>query len=696
MSHHEGSDAAASRAVLRPQEASRVLTALNRLGALGCLLMSVSAYLGDDERTTLVAGIGGLIFLFLITLNASGRHHLSAAFGSFLVPGIATWSMVTGNGIRDLSLPAFSFNLLLVNLVLSRTMARAATVVTCLAVTGAAGAEWLGWYQTPMSSSTEASAVVVIFVMHVVIALAARRLVVAYHEGLAQAQSQEQSYRHIFNATSEAILLLDETSKRILDGNQSAQSMFGRSREELKQSSLHDLMQLQGNGQDPLGLVGSVESAEPLLFEWIAKHRGGNRYPVEVSLRPARVREQRVYLAVVRDIGERRRLQEKLQESEKLQAVGQLAGGIAHDFNNQLTGILANASILEAKIEDPRLKKCAELIVRCSQRSSDLTSQLLAFARRGKHQDVNVDLFDLIGEVVELLKHSIDKRIILSVREQGEELTVRGDPTLLQNALLNLGLNACDAMPNGGRLQFAARRISRHGKEGEETESRWAELLISDTGSGMDEATRKRAFEPFFTTKQTGNGMGLAAVYGAVESHRGEIAVESEPGVGTQFRLLLPISEQRRESVTLSIPAPIRRFDGTRILLAEDEEDVAETTRLALLELGCSVVLCRDGQEAVDTYAKAPENFDALVLDHMMPRLSGRQALTAIRKLNPAVRALLTSGYSNHTVVDDQTEAQVFLPKPFGPDQLGVALTRVFEPPQKLKELEEFPQTGKH
>jgi PAS domain S-box-containing protein len=596
--------------------------------------------------------------------------------------------------VRDLSLPAFSFNMLLANLVLSARASLLVTIGTCLSVTGAAAAEWLGWFSTPLSFRTNGAAVMVILIMHIALAFAARRLVYAFHQGVEKAKKQEQSYRHIFDATSEAILLLDESTRHVIDGNRSAQSMFGFDDQALKRCSLYDLMRPTGSGDEALGLVTSSDNAEPLLFEWTAKHQNGTQYPVEVSVRPAMVGHQRVFLAVVRDISERQRLQAELQESEKLQAVGQLAGGIAHDFNNQLTGILANATILESKLEDPRLKKCAELIVRCSQRSADLTSQLLAFARRGKHQDVAVDIFELVGEVVELLKHSIDKRIVLSVREFGEELQVRGDPTLLQNALLNLGLNACDAMPQGGRLQFSARRIKRSSptklRPGESAELEWAEIVVSDTGAGMDEATRKRAFEPFFTTKKKGNGMGLAAVYGAVESHRGEISVESQPGTGTQFTILLPITDQRRDSITLSIPIPIRKFHGTCVLFAEDEDDVAETTRLVLGELGCDVVRCRDGLEAVEMYQKSPERFDAVLLDHMMPRLSGRQALQEIRKINPQVRALLTSGYSNQTVVDDAIEAEVFLPKPFGPSQLGMALSLIFEPPKKLSEAQEI------
>ncbi len=667
-----------------------MLNAVYTSAAVCSLAIALLGAVSLDARVTILGGSGAVIFGLLSALARAGKVSVAGGLGVSCVLLLVVLAMVTGHGIRDLSYPVFGFIMLLANLVLVERWAQRATIGTWLLAVLVAAAEAIGLFQTEMSFATTWTQVVIIGIFNLAMALAARRLVRAFHAGLHHAQVQELSYRHIFNATSEAIFLIDPVTERIVDVNQSAQTMFGFSRPEFLRSSLQ---QLAGRHQSVDHVVNMMEKgikSEPLLFEWKITSKSGQEKPVEVSLRPAVVGAQNVLLAVVRDASETRRIQAKLQESEKLQAVGQLAGGIAHDFNNQLTGILANASLLQEKITDPRLARCAEIIVRCSRRSSDLTAQLLAFARRGKHQNVNVDIHELVGEVVELLKHTIDKRITLETHLCSEELQVLGDPTLLQNALLNLGLNACDAMKQGGTLSFSTtQHFVEHTHAGVSSavrHGRYAKVIVADTGEGMTEATRKRIFEPFFTTKESGNGMGLAAVYGAVESHRGDISLESEPGQGTAFTLLLPLSENPRDSVTLKVVSPYRQFPGTRILLAEDEEDVAQSATLLLEEMGCKVTHCEDGQAALDAFQEAPEQFDVVILDHMMPRLSGREALAEMRKVRPWIRALLTSGYSTETVIENSDHPEAFLPKPFNQIQLGASLARVLESSQEASD----------
>lgn len=673
--------------VLDPAEAARVLGAVYTLAAACSVAIALVGLFSLDGRVTTLGVSGGATFGLLLVLARRGNVSVAGGLGIGGVLLLVVLSMITGHGIRDLSYPVFGFVMLLANLVLVERWAHFATIGTWLLAVAIAAAEAIGLFQTEMSFATTWTQVVIIGIFNLAMALTARRLVRAFHAGLEHAQIQELSYRHIFNATSEAIFLIDPVTERILDVNRSAQTMFGFSRQEFLRSSLQ---QLAGRHQSVDHVVNMMEigaQGDPLLFEWKITSKSGQEKPVEVSLRPAVVGAQNVLLAVVRDASETRRIQAKLQESEKLQAVGQLAGGIAHDFNNQLTGILANASLLQEKITDPRLARCAEIIVRCSRRSSDLTAQLLAFARRGKHQNVNVDIHELVAEVVELLKHTIDKRIVLETHLCNEDLQVMGDPTLLQNALLNLGLNACDAMPQGGTLSFStALHFVEHTHAGMSSAVRhgsYVKVVVADTGEGMNDSTRRRIFEPFFTTKESGNGMGLAAVYGAVESHRGDISLESELGRGTSFTMLLPLSESPSDSVTLKVISPYRQFPGTRILLAEDEGDVAHAITLLLEEMGCSVIHCQDGQAALEAFRATPELFDLVILDHMMPRLSGRELLVEMRKVRPCVRALLTSGYSTETVIEHSEHPEAFLPKPFNQVQLGIMMARVLESPQE-------------
>src|SRR5690606_23612138 len=252
-------------------------------------------------------------------------------------------AVITGYGIRDLAYPAFGFLILLGNLVLTRDWARAATLVTCVLAIGVAFAEYRGWLVSPTSEYTRATSVVIVAAITLAIALTAQRLVRAYHDGLERIGVQELGYQHIFNATTEAIFLVDPNTERIVDVNESAQAMLGYTRQEFLRSTLQLLASKHQSAQHVVEMMEAGMKGEPLLFQWTVNAKDGSERAVEVSLRPTRVEAKNVLLAVMRDTTEARRIQAKLQETEKLQAVGQLAGGIAHDFNNQLTGILANA-----------------------------------------------------------------------------------------------------------------------------------------------------------------------------------------------------------------------------------------------------------------------------------------------------------------------------------------------------------------
>ena len=678
----EAPDSQRDRPVLEPEAAAGVLRAVYAAAFLGAVGITVSALIGDHSRISALGASASLTFLVLLLLSRPAQVASAGALGTFFLLSIIVWSTVTGYGIRDLTFPAFAFVMLLGNLVLTRAWAAAATLASCLISTGIALSEYHGLLRTPTSQYTSATSVVIVAAISVSIALTVRRIVRAYHDDLERIGVQELGYQHIFNATTEAIFLVDPNTERIVDVNESAQNMLGYTRQEFLRSSLQLLAAKHQSAQRVVEMMESGMKGDPLLFEWTVNAKDGSELFVEVSLRPTRVESKKVLLAVMRDATEARRIQAKLQETEKLQAVGQLAGGIAHDFNNQLTGILANASLLREKLTDPRLQKCAEVIERCSRRSADLTAQLLAFARRGKHQNVDVDIHDLVAEVVELLKHTIDKRITLETELSARPLHVTGDPTLLQNALLNLGLNACDAMPHGGTLKFitAVQEVetTQTGLSLALSHGSYARVQVADTGVGMSDMILKRIFEPFFTTKSEGNGMGLAAVYGAMESHKGDISVESELGVGTTFTMLLPLSERTHDSIKMQIP--VRHFDGVRILLAEDEHDVARATISLLEELGCKVTRCENGLLAVEVFSQSPGDFDLVMVDHMMPGLSGREALKKMRLISPQLRAIITSGYSNEAVIDSESvEVQHFLPKPFTVSQLSACLNRVLD-----------------
>ncbi len=406
----------------------------------------------------------------------------------------------------------------------------------------------------------------------------------------------------------------------------------------------------------------------------------GETVQSESALSPLRDEQGRVFAvcAVYRDVTERHVLEERLRQTEKLSAIGQLAGGVAHDFNNQLVGIQGYAELLASGLEDEKLQRYATLIQQASSRATDLTKQLLAYARKGNFLHGPVDMHQVIEEVVPLLQHTLDKRIRIRLDLHAGEATTAGDSAQLQNALLNMALNARDAMPDGGELAFetAVVRLDEaycRSRPYEIMPGRYLEIRVSDTGIGMDRETQARIFEPFFTTKPLGEGtgMGLAAVYGTVKSHGGAINVYSEPGRGTAFTIHLPMTSAETEAEAELPAGPVR--GSARILVVDDEPVVRAMAADMLESLGYEVATANDGQEALECYEREEGRFDLVLLDLVMPRVGGREAFEQLHRLNPGVRVLLASGYSMNSeaqAILDQG-ARDFIQKPFQADNLS-------------------------
>jgi PAS domain S-box-containing protein len=382
-----------------------------------------------------------------------------------------------------------------------------------------------------------------------------------------------------------------------------------------------------------------------------------------------------------RDITERRALEDQLRHVEKMDAIGQLAGGVAHDFNNQLTGILASADLLRMKLDDPSLVRFAEQIVKAARRSAELTGQLLAFARKGASQRIPTDINQLLSELASLLERSVDKRIEIELALYDGRCSTIGDPTQIHNALLNLALNARDAMPNGGHLSLRSELVDFDGGDvggHEVAPGPYIRISVSDDGAGMDEATKRRAFEPFFTTKPPGKGtgMGLASVYGTAQNHNGTVVLTSAPSVGTSVALLLPVHDVAGASES-KIHAS-SDTGGGRLLVVDDEEAVREVLAEVLETMGYTVEICGDGAEAVEIYRRSPDDVDVILLDMIMPRMDGHDALVALRELDPAVRVLMMSGHTGAETVQGllDTGATGFIRKPFDIQEIQLAVER--------------------
>ena len=376
---------------------------------------------------------------------------------------------------------------------------------------------------------------------------------------------------------------------------------------------------------------------------------------------------------------DRRRLEAQLRQSQKLEAIGQLAGGLAHDFNNVLVGIGGFAELAQRhKLQGEALADAMGEIRRATRRGSDLIRQLLAFSRQGRESEVPIDIAYTVQATIRLLSHSIDRSIAIRA-ELGDDLpAVVGDPSRLENALLNLGLNARDAMPEGGALVYRARRVRLDARAcppgllpGEHIE-----LQVADTGAGMSDEVKARIFEPFFTTKGAGEGtgLGLAGVYGCVQSHGGHIEVETAPGQGTTFTMWLPLNDSDAIGVVTDHGLRGDLLHGTGHVLVVDDEDLVRTfAEQALEQLGYGVSLAEDGVEAVAWCEAHPGAADLVLLDMVMPRLGGLDAFRAILRAAPDTPVVVTSGYSRDNVAAGclAEGARAFLPKPFTMEELA-------------------------
>ncbi len=467
--------------------------------------------------------------------------------------------------------------------------------------------------------------------------------------------------------------------------NDAACRMLGYKREELLGMNMLQINpRLTEDIWHAVWEITSRNNQQSIETEHMTKE--GRMIPVEVLANHLEFDGVEYSCAFARDITHRRALERRIRQSEKMEAVGQLAGGIAHDFNNQLAGIIGYADILVDDLADkPELARFAEAILTFATRSAELTAQLLAFSRQGKYLSTPVNLHQIIEEAVMMLKRSIDKRIVIKTQFQASGAITLGDPSQLENAVLNLALNARDAMPVGGELVFSTAVCTldddfcRKSPFQVTSGGRYVRVCVTDTGVGMDTSTQDRIFEPFFTTKDKGKGtgLGLAAVYGTVKTHKGAVTVHSEPGKGCEMALYFPLLETPEGKVQTSPSSGSITEINADVLLVEDEDAVRTMAVEMLSRLGLRVRTAQNGREAVALYRESFEDIDIVLLDLVMPEMSGRDTLTELLKINPEVITVIASGYSLEGEVAELLEkgARGFVQKPFRITELAAALS---------------------
>jgi len=319
-------------------------------------------------------------------------------------------------------------------------------------------------------------------------------------------------------------------------------------------------------------------------------------------------------------------------------------------------------------------------ILIASRRAADLTNQLLAFARKGKYISVPVDIHMTIFEVISLLRHTIDKRIIIKQQLKAMPSTTTGDPTQLQNMLLNLALNACDAIQESGELIFTTDTVilsidSFKHKVFDILPGEYLFVSVKDTGIGMDSETKKHIFEPFFTTKEKGTGMGLAAVYGTIESHKGAIKVASEPEQGTTFSIYLPLTQLEASDVDNEEKKRPFNRSSARILFIDDEVLICNMVSEMLENLGYTINVCYNGKDAVKIFKK--DSYDLVIIDMIMPEMGGKETFLELKKIDPDIHAIFSSGHSLNTENIQSSGIKGFIQKPYRKSEILQIISKV-------------------
>lgn len=391
-----------------------------------------------------------------------------------------------------------------------------------------------------------------------------------------------------------------------------------------------------------------------------------------------------------RDISDRRMLEEQLRQAQKMEAVGLLAGGISHDFNNILTAIIGYGNIVKLKLPpgDP-LRGSVEQILAAAGRAARLTEGLLAYSRSQTVHPRPLDLNDVVARFEVLLSHVLREDITLQIAPARSPLVIMADRGQIEQVLMNLATNARDAMPRGGILTIATDhlimddrfiRTSRFGRPGD-----FAVLRIADTGTGMDKKVQERMFDPFFTTKEPGQGtgLGLSMVYGAVEQNNGYITVKSDPGKGSVFSLYFPLVEAWGARELARTPENWERGTGT-VLVTEDDPSLRKLLCMVLNEAGYTTIEAADGAEAVQRFRAHQGAVDLLILDMIMPRMSGREVFDELKKEDPSLKALFLSGYAadSFSAPDLSVPDAPFLSKPVSPQDLLLKVREALGPPQ--------------
>ena len=500
-------------------------------------------------------------------------------------------------------------------------------------------------------------------------------------------KESEEKFRVIFEGSKDGIILVDAESRKFHTANKTFCDMLQYTLDEIRQLGILDI---HPEEDAPWILeefdTRAVRETEKGI-DIPVKRKDGSIFWNEVTSSQVTISRKKYLLGSFRDVTQLRLLEKQVRTALKMEAVGTLAGGIAHDFNNALTGIVGFGELLRMRMAgNGQALHDLDEILHCAERAATLTRQLLTFARRQVIELVDLNVSVLVADLMKFIGKVVGAHIEVKTSLEKNVPTIRADRGQIEQVLMNLCLNARDAMPERGRLIVETGDVCLEEEDVRRNPDmrtgRYALLTISDTGVGMDEKTCARVFEPFFTTKgpDKGTGLGLAMVYGIVEQHGGFILVDSEPGKGTAFRVYFPAVEARPDALPANRREESLRGGTETILLAEDEEAIRSFTEQALKESGYNVLVARNGEEAIEIFLRNKE-IDLAVLDVVMPRKGGKEAFEEMHTRNPRLKVIFMSGYSADAIHDSfvLNAGTPFIQKPFGPTILARKVREVLD-----------------
>ncbi len=471
-------------------------------------------------------------------------------------------------------------------------------------------------------------------------------------------KQREQVYQAVTSNALDAFILADGDG-RILDWNPQAERMFGwRADEVLGKITRDIIMPPETRAGHAAGLERFKQEGAYEFFgrrvEVDAVRRSGNKFRAELIAIPIRRRDDLFFALFVRDVTELRAAEEQLRQAQKMDAVGRLTGGIAHDFNNTLTAIVTMLDSVLPRAPD-NLKPRIEIALNAADRAAVMIKQLMAFSRKQVLQPTRVDVNDTMERISEILRRTLGERVQIELRPAANVPDAMVDASQVESAILNLSINARDAMPDGGKLTIetglAELDAAYASQNLEVVPGHYVMIAVSDTGAGMSTETLQRAFEPFFTTKAVdrGTGLGLSMVHGFVKQSGGHVKIYSELGHGTTVRLYLPLADVNEIEQPVEEESAAVRGGSETILLVEDNPLVRASAYQALRDLGYTLLAATNGREAL-TIIEAGTPIDLLFTDVIMPEITGVQLADAALKLRPHLRILFTSGYTDHSV----------------------------------------------